>query len=354
MRLSNSALVFGPVLFGAAFMACSDNAPTPGAEASASSIVATQLRGVPFPIDNVSSPEKIELGRLLYWDPILSGNRDVACASCHDPAAGYTDARTVSIGTSGQRTARNALTVLDAAWNGWTASNTNPDATTAPMFWDNRAQSLESQARGPLTGLTEMRGPSFDSNTIWPEIVARLSANPEYVAKFQAAFGTSTIDDAQIVRAIATYERTLVTVPSYQRWLAGDDTAISDAAKRGVDAFRGDGCSRCHSGPMLSDFQLHRFNEGGEAIRTASLRNVTRTAPYFHDGRASDFDQVFATYRRVDARADPLFRDLRVPDRGEVADVLAFFQSASDGDFDRTIPEKVPSGLPVGGRRAVP
>ncbi len=126
---------------------------------------------------------------------------------------------------------------------------------------------------------------------------------------------------------------------------------MSEAAKRGVREFRDAGCSRCHSGPMLSDFQLHRFAQGGEALRTASLRNVVRTAPYMHDGRAVNFDQVFDIYRRVDPRADPLFRDLRVPDRGNRADVEAFFQAASDGDFDRTVPEAVPSGLKVGGKR---
>lgn len=287
--------------------------------------------------------------RLLYWDPILSGNQDVACGSCHAPAFGYGDGRALSIGTSGQQTHRGALTVLDAAWNGWTATTPSPDAAQAPMFWDNRARSLEGQARGPLTGESEMRGASFDEQTIFVELVRRLTAIPEYVESFEAAFGSPTIDDTAIVRAVATFERTLVTVPSYQRWLAGDETAISDAAKRGVETFRRVGCSRCHSGPMLSDFSLHRFTRGGEPIRTPSLRNVTLTAPYMHDGRAATLDAVFDVYRRVDQRADPNFRDLRVPGRGDRDEVIAFLQSASDGDFDRSVPARVPSGLPVGG-----
>jgi cytochrome c peroxidase len=181
--------------------------------------------------------------------------------------------------------------------------------------------------------------------------VRRLTEIPEYVDRFEAAFGSRTIDDTAVVRAIATFERTLVTVPSYQRWLAGDASAISTAAKNGVETFRRIGCSRCHSGPMLSDFSLHRFTRGGEAIRTPSLRNVTHTAPYMHDGRAATIDAVFDIYRRVDEGADPNFRDLRVPDRGDRGDVIAFLQSASDGDFDRSIPASVPSGLPVGGAR---
>lgn len=334
------------------FLACGDNTPAPGPEAMPAAVVATQLRGVPYPADNAPNPDKVELGRMLYWDPILSGSRDVACASCHDPARGYSDGRAISRGTGGQATKRGALTVLDAAWNGWTANTPNPDPTQAPMFWDIRVRSLESQARGPLTGETEMRGPSFDETSIYPELVQRLTAIPEYVARFDAAFGSKTIDDTSIVRAIATFERTLVTVPSYQRWLAGEANAISAEAQRGVNEFRDSGCSRCHSGPMLSDFSLHRFTQGGEAIRTPSLRNVVRTAPYMHDGRAATLDQVFAIYRRIDQRADPNFRDLRVPDDGDRAAVVAFLQSASDGDFDTSVPPEVPSGLTVGGTRA--
>jgi cytochrome c peroxidase len=242
--------------------------------------------------------------------------------------------------------------VLDAAWNGWTALTPSPDATQAPMFWDIRARSLESQARGPITGETEMRGASFDETSIFPELARRLAAIPGYVAKFDAAFGAATtIDDTASVRAIATFERTIVTVPSYQRWLAGDANAISAEAQQGVAIFRDSGCSRCHSGPMLSDFSLHRFTEGGEPIRTPSLRNVMRTAPYMHDGRAANLDQVFDIYRRIDDNADPSFRNLRSPDDGDRAAVIAFLQSASDGDFDQTVPTSVPSGLTVGGRR---
>jgi cytochrome c peroxidase len=267
-------------------------------------------------------------------------------------AFAYSDGRPISLGTGGQHAKRAALTVLDASWNGWTASTPSPDASNAPMFWDNRARSLESQARGPITGESEMRGSSFAETTIFPELVRRLTEIPEYQTKFEAAFGSSAIDETAVVRAIATFERTLVTVPSYQRWLAGDENAISDTAKRGVERFRNAGCSRWHSGPMLSDFSLHRFQRGGEAIRTPSLRNVMRTAPYMHDGRAANLDEVFEIYRRVNQGADPLFDELRVPGRDDRDEVIAFLRSASDGDFDQSVPESVPSGLAVGGRRS--
>lgn len=333
------------------FAACSGDGADAGPEASAASVVATEQLGVPAPFDNPITPAKVELGRFLFWDPILSGNRDVSCASCHDPAHGYSDSRALSVGTGGHQTPRGALTVLDTAWNGWTAGRPRPDAANAPMFWDNRAHSLEEQARGPITAAGEMRGTKFDERSIFPELVTRLSDIPVYVDMFEAAFGTTSIDATSIVRAIATFERTLVTVPSYERWLAGDSNAISAAAKRGVEEFRDAGCSRCHSGPMLSDFELHAFTRGGEAIRTPSLRNVMRTAPYMHDGRASNLAEVFDIYRRIDGRADPLLRNLRVPGRGDRNDVEAFLQSASDGDFDQSVPDSVPSGLKVGGKR---
>ncbi len=168
--------------------------------------------------------------------------RDVAaCGSCHDPARGYSDGRKVSIGTGGAAVARNALTVLDAAWNGWTALTPAPAADAAPMFWDNRAQSLETQAAGPILAADEMRGKNHTEATIFPEVVERLRAIPGYVDRFDAAFPNRPSEEAgdriakeTIVRAIAAFERTLVSRPSYERWLAGDESALSAAAQRNV------------------------------------------------------------------------------------------------------------------------
>jgi cytochrome c peroxidase len=342
-------VVAAVVLSCPTLVACSDDDGRGATnEANATSVAATESAGVPQPASNPTNPAKVELGRLLFWDPVLSGNRDVACASCHSPAHGYSDGRARSIGAGGGVVARNALTVLDAAWNGWTATNPNPDPEQAPMFWDNRARSLEAQARGPILAAAEMRGGAWDETAIFPELVHRLEAIPEYVQRFQAAFGTPVIDERAIVRVLAAFERTLVTVPSYERFLAGDTQALGASAQRGLQVFRNSGCARCHAGPMLSDFELHRFAQGGEAIRTPSLRNVLRTAPYMHDGRAASIPEVLDVYRRVDRRADPAFRDLRVPDGRDLADLLAFFAATSDGAFDETVPTSVPSGLPVG------
>lgn len=340
--------------FCVSFIACSAGAPVTaetvtlagGTDAGAVEDQASQRsETVPSPDDDPPSLAKAELGRLLFFDPILSGDRDIACSTCHDPKKGWADGIATSIGTGNAATTRNALTILDTAWNGRTATTARPDPKQAPMFWDNRVRSLEEQARGPITTENEMRGVSFTAETIFPELVARLGEIPEYVAKFEAAFGSAAIDETRIVQAIATFERTLVTAPTFDRGA----NALSAQARRGQTAFRGSGCEACHGGKSFSDYALHRFERGSEAIRTPSLRNVMRTAPYMHDGRAQTLDEVFEIYRTVDRAADPKLRGVRVPDAQGRADIAAFLQALSDGNVDRAAPESVPSGLVPGG-----
>lgn len=349
--MCSPVVVLASAAFCLSFAACSVATPTTAETASLAGRsdagaedeeqTAPQRETPPSPEDdpNPPSPAKAELGRLLFFDPILSGDRDVACATCHDPRKGWSDGLATSVGTGGAATTRNALTILDTAWNGRTVTNPRPDPAQAPMFWDNRTRSLENQARGPIRAENEMRGSAFTEDAIFPELVARLEAIPEYATRFEAAFGSSGIDEARIVSAIATFERTLVTTPSFDR------NVLSMQARRGQAAFRGSGCEACHSGRSFSDYALHRFERGGEAFRTPSLRNVTRTAPYMHDGCASTLDEVFEIYRRVDRDADPRLRGVRVPDAAGRADIAAFLRALSDGDVDRTAPESVPSGL---------
>jgi cytochrome c peroxidase len=351
----------------------SDNAaqapPATGAEATALPFA------VRHPTDNPTSPAKVALGRQLFWDPILSGDRDVACASCHHPSLAYADARRLSIGVGGSGlgagraatggaetvTTRNAMTILDTAFNGAVIASAY-DPTTAPMFWDNRVTSLEEQARGPILSAGEMRGSSFDAAQIFPEIVTRLEAIPEYVASFEVSFGAGPITDTAIVQAISAFERTLVDAgSSYDRFVKGDVTALSPAQRRGMAVFERGGCAACHSGPMFSDYKLHRLGvpdlpgaardlgAGAGAFRTPSLRNVTRTAPYMHNGALGDLDQVFGFYARVDRRLDPALARVRAPSPAEAADVKAFLGALSDGTFDTTVPTSVPSGLTPGG-----
>lgn len=308
---------------------------------------------------------RVNLGRLLFFDPVLSGDRDVACATCHHPAFGYADGRALSVGVGGRGlgpsrvpspsephiTPRNSPTVLNTVFNGIAANGRTIDPAQAPMFWDSRAKSLEAQARGPLTSLAEMRGTHFTETTLLPEVVTRLSAIADYRARFEAAYASEGITETTLLGAIATFERTLVDSES-----SFDRGMLSAAAARGRQVFQRSGCGACHSGPMFSDYELHALGvptlpgatvdvgAGGGRFRTPSLRNVTRTAPYMQNGALPSLDAVLEFYDQVDERLDPKLRGLRVPDRGDRADLEAFLEALSDGTFDTSVPG-VPSGL---------
>jgi cytochrome c peroxidase len=353
-----------------------------------------------------------ELGRLLFWDPILSGERDIACATCHHPDWAYADGRDLSLGTGsvglGPARAdqskgripvvkRNAPTILNVAFNGLDEDrgrrrgfggtlleSVNP--ARAPMLWDSRIRSLEAQAVEPLKAREEMRGDAYSEAEAVDRVMARLRAIPEYVTLFEQAFGTGTVIDAQqFGAAMAAFERTLVTTNSpFDRFRAGDFDALTDQQRRGMETFDDVGCDRCHEGPMFSDFDLHaegvRENpklaepDAGTRrfrFRTPSLRNVALTAPYFHNGMLRTLEDVLRHYdngrsenpnivRRDDDDDDDDNRGLaqlsgrfrRVDDMSdrEMRDIIAFLQALTDSNFDRTIPARVPSGLPPGGR----
>lgn len=352
------------------------------------------------PVDRAAA--RVELGRLLFWDPILSGDGDVACATCHHPDHGYADGRPLSIGVGGvglgpnrrlgPGTAfigRNAPTVLDTGFNGWVNPARLPDPAQAPMFWDNRARSLETQALGPIRSPEEMLGTSTDPDDAVPAALERLRDVPEYVALFDDAFADG-ITEANLSAAIAAFERHLSNLNSpYDRWLAGDDDALTAQQQRGLDTFQRVGCARCHAGPMFSDYRLRRIGvpdnpargsddpgDGQHRFRTPTLRNIAITGPYMHGGNLRDLRAVMAFYRAAGAPPpnggrpgapppppggagglaprndvgplDPLLQGLRF-NAQEEADMIAFLQGLTDEGVDRRIPASVPSGLPVGG-----
>lgn len=370
MRRRRIAMVF--VSFFALLTGCIDLTPAPD------ETIGSLPRDVPSPSDNPTRPETVELGRLLFWDPILSGDRDVACATCHHPDFAYSDGLAVSIGVGGRgvgparalrvegaRGTRNAQTVLATAWNGLTTEGAVAPEL-APMFWDSRATSLEAQVLGPLRSALEMRGARYSEDEILGEVVARVAGIPEYRAKFREAFGDQGVAPATIAQAIAAFERTLVPRDSsFDRFLAGDDGAMTPVQIRGMRGFLSQGCARCHSGPLFSDFKLHRLpvptrpdeapggavdlGNGLREFRTPSLRMVSRTAPYMHNGVFATLGEVFDFYHNIEV-TDPLLRGDVEPPLGGADDLVRFFEALSDGTYDRTVPERVPSGYPPGGR----
>jgi len=358
--------------------ACQENHP----EVPRSSLAALPP-SAPSPADNPTTAKKVELGRLLFWDPILSGHQDVACATCHHPDFGYGDGLALSIGVGGKglgpfrQTAdtglvpRNSPTVLNTGFNGWVDANQPPDPMRAPMFWDSREESLEAQALGPIESDVEMRGDAYPMEEAVARVVARLAQIPEYATLFAEAFGEApsvAVSERNLGRAIAAFERHLSQPNSpYDRWLAGDDRALTPSQRRGLDAFHDVGCTNCHSGPMFSDFQHHRLGvpeqpgvadagDGSGRFRTPTLRNIALTGPYMHGGQLATLDDVLEFYEDIDADGgdgpaqnvlSPQLRGFDLED-GDMDDIEAFLRALTD-DFDREIPASVPSGLTPGG-----
>lgn len=344
------------------------------------------------PRDNPTTPARVALGRVLFWDPILSGDRDVACGTCHHPRFGYAENRDLSIGASGVGLGdrrhfatgssrlfvkRNSQTILNVAFNGIDEAGHQAPAT-APMFWDVRALSLEQQALEPLKALEEMRGSTVAEDKAVDAMVARVAALADYRKMFADAFGAGQgVTSQNLARALAAFQRSLIANRSpFDRYMRGDTGAMNASELRGMQRFERIGCGNCHTGPMFSDFKLHVLGvpdnpklqasdagaENTYAFRTASLRNLAFTAPYMHSGIFATLEDVLEFYDDVDDRRgrdrnvnvsreqlDPLLRRLRGVDDDD-EDLLAFLRALSDENFDRTIPRQVPSGLPVGGR----
>lgn len=336
------------------------------------------------PIDNPTTQAKINLGRALFWDPILSGEKDVACATCHHPSEGYGDGLDLSIGVGGQQIGpnrrvghtgfvrRNAHTILNTAFNGIDV-NGIAVPELAPMFWDNRAKSLEEQALIPLKDFAEMRGNAYPEAVALDSIVARLRQIPAYRNLFNTAFGASAITAENIGKAIAAFERTLLANNSpFDRYMRGDENAMSRQQIEGMQEFVEVGCVECHNGPMFSDYELHvlgvrdnnKLNEsddgdGNYAFRTPTLRNLAHTAPYMHNGEFNTLERVLDFYddnnddaQNNNVRDNQLDSDLRnlgnIGGR-DMGEIIAFLNALNDDNFDATIPTSVPSGLQPGG-----
>ena len=336
------------------------------------------------PIDNPTSEAKVVLGRTLFWDPILSGEKDVACATCHHPNEGYADGLDLSIGVGGQNIGpnrrvghtgfvrRNAQTILNTAFNG-IKNDAIAIPELAPMFWDNRAKSLEEQALLPLLSFEEMRGNAYSEAAALDSITARLQNIAAYRSMFEAAFGTTTITAENMAKAIATFERTLLANNSpFDRYMRGDENAMTAEQIEGMNEFIEVGCVACHSGAMFSDYELHvlgvrdnnKLNEsddgdGNYAFRTPTLRNLAYTAPYMHNGEFNTLNRVLDFYddNNDDAQngnvrdndLDINLRRLEGINRRSRDEIIAFLNALNDDNFDRTIPTNVPSGLQPGG-----
>ena len=280
---------------------------------------------IPFPLDDAYSPAEAALGRRLFFDPILSASRTLSCAGCHDPSRGWGDGKARAIGDTGAALALRTPTLIDIAW-------------VPVLGWDGKFADLESVAFAPITSADNM-------GLSEAELHRRLSESAEYRAAFARAFPDGAISRAHVERALATFERTIVGGETpFDRWIGGDDAAISVAAKRGFDLFNGHAhCASCHSGWAFTDGSFHDIGSaiGADigrgrlfpnsvklryAFKTPSLRDVARRAPYMHDGSVPTLAAVIELYDRggIDrpSRADPI-HPLHLTE-AEKADLLAF------------------------------
>lgn len=344
------------------------------------------------PADNPPNPQRVELGRLLFFDPIQSAGKDVACATCHLPRFGMSDGRPLPAGPSGvglgperQLTdptmvleARNSLTVINAGFNRFV----NQVGADGYLFWDGRRRRLENLVTLPQREFSEMRGDGYPLEHALDSVLARLREIPEYVTLFERAFPErpvgAAIDSTTLARALAQFVRSLVGDQSpYDRFVAGDGDALSVAQKRGLVLFHEKaGCVRCHAGPMFSDFNFHVVGAKQEGpgfqstphedfgrwnatnlepdrwkFRTPSLRNVAVTAPYTHSGAYPTLRDMVEFFNRgggdhpgiPESRLDPALRPLGLTE-SEIDDLVAFLHALTD-EPPVAIPTTLPSGL---------
>ncbi|BBG65535.1 cytochrome c551 peroxidase [Hydrogenimonas sp.] len=298
---------------------------------------------VPVPEENPLTKEKIELGKLLFFDPRLSRNDTVSCATCHIPYYYWTDRLPKAVGVDGRKGKRNTPTIINSGY-----LNT--------LFWDARANSLEEQALGPVEAKAEM--------DLKPEeLVQKLKKIEGYVTLFERAYPGRGITKETIAGAIASFERTVVSKETpFDRWVKGDKSAISDEAKEGYEIFVDEGhCKSCHNGFNFTNESLNNIALGDDdpgayvlnknpiwrgSFKTPTLRNVAETSPYFHDGSVHTLEEAVyicgngGRYKDLKGRS-PFFRD-RGLSMEQVRKVVKFLETLTEERPKIVPPEKFP------------
>jgi cytochrome c peroxidase len=298
-----------------------------------------------IPVNNTLTKEGIILGKKLFFDKILSKDNTQSCATCHDPKNAFTDTDRFSDGVDGKLGSRNSMPLFNLAWN-----------FDERFTWDGKELSLERQALEPVRNPIEM-------HSKWTNVAQKIKQHPEYPTLFKEAFGNVKIDSTIIAKALAQFERTLISGNSkFDQFLLGT-TQLSSEEQNGFDVFmdetRGD-CFHCHgsnNNPLWTDNKFHNNgldatltdlglgkvtgdpNDNGK-FKTPSLRNLKFTAPYMHDGRFTTLDEVinhYSTGLKPSPTIDPLMKKVK---QGGVnitnkdkADLKAFLLSLSDNDF---------------------
>ena len=300
-----------------------------------------------FPADNPLTKDKVELGRLLFFDKRLSKNNTIACASCHLAQFAFTDAKPVSTGIHGLKGGRSAPASLNRLFSN-------------AQFWDGRAATLEEQSVGPFVSPVEHGFANHD------EMVAKMKKIPGYRKLFKQVFGTDVTIDG-VGKAIASFQRTILSgnSPADRFDLGGDEKAISPEAQKGLELFRGKArCTRCHSGFNFTDEKFHNLGIGWDtntvdlgrymvtknpadigAFKTPTLREISRSAPYMHDGRFKTLDEVVNFYNQGGVKnphQDELVIPLELTDQ-EKHDLVALLKTLNGEGWQHV---KAPTAFP--------
>lgn len=296
-------------------------------------------QAIPTPQDNPLTPERVALGKALFFDPRLSDKNEISCASCHQPNKGWASNTLVDeIGTQRVMHTRSVPTLINTAYQRHYA-------------WDGQFSTLEEQVLEPLTSANEM-------NQDIDELIKELGEIDSYRKMFEQAYPNEAINIKTITKAIASFERSLVSTESaFDRWIKGDEDAISNAAKRGFELFEDKAnCIACHHGFNFTDNSFHNTgvtssNDLGRfalvpvktlkgAFKTPTLRNVTITAPYMHSGDYQTLEDVIEHYNRggnVQPAIDPNIRPLFLSEQ-EKTELLAFLKTLTDTPTQVTAP----------------
>lgn len=286
-----------------------------------------------FPADNAYTPGKAELGWILFYDKRLSGDGTVSCASCHNPKFGFGDGRALPVGIRGQTVPRHSPSIINRAYS-------------VEQFWDGRAPTLEEQAKGPMINPLEM-GNTHDN------VVKTVRSIPGYRERFKKVFGSDEITIDQVAKAIATFERMVLSGNSpYDRFKAGDKSALSASAQNGMTIFFSNKarCDSCHEGinftagkftnigigmdkpnPDLGRFNVTKKEEDKGAFKTPSLREIAHSGPYMHDGSLKTLEDVVEHYNKGGIKNQWLHQDVRPLDlkSEEKKDLVEFLKALS-------------------------
>lgn len=300
---------------------------------------------VPAPASNPLTVDKTSLGKNLFFDPRLSRNKGMSCATCHSPDHRWSDGRVVPLGSEELTQPRRTPTVMNSAW-------------LKALMWDGRANSLEAQAVLPITTPHEM-------NYNMKELVQRLGAIKGYQPLFEAAYGDPEITTQRIAMALATFQRTLVSnISSFDRWVEGDDQAISTSAQRGFEVFNGKAqCVACHKSWRFTDDSFHDIGLDSpdlgrgkvipvevtimqHAFKTPTLRDLPKNGPFMHDGSMNSLEEVVKHYEEGGIKRASLSKEIKPFEltQQERADLIAFLKTLDGGPLavePPTMPEEM-------------